>query len=571
MRIALAQFDLCVGDIEGNADRVVEAIERAALDGAQVVAMPELALTGYPPEDLVLKRSFVEANLRALEEVARRARDVLAIVGFVDRDDDRLYDAAALCHDGGVVAVYRKHLLPNYGVFDERRYFEPGTDHVLVPTDDGVIGVTICEDVWDDDGPVVAQGRAGAQVIVNINASPFHKGRVEERAEMLAARARAAQASIAYVNLVGGQDELVFDGGSLVVGPEGSVLARLAQFEERFAVIEVPLGSDSVLEEEPVRRVPLALRPAGAEPAAAPAAEDLSDEEEVYGALVLALRDYVFKNGFSKVAVALSGGIDSSLVATIAADALGPDAVLGVAMPSEFSTSHSVTDAKELAANLGIEMLEMAIAPVYSSYIEGLKAMFGDEEMGLAEENLQARIRGNLLMFVSNRYGHLVLATGNKSESACGYATLYGDMAGGFSLIRDVFKLEVYALARHRNSIAPVIPESVLTKAPSAELRPDQKDEDSLPPYGVLDPILEAYVEHGAGIDEIVERGFERATVAGVVALVDRAEYKRRQAPPGPKVTVKAFGRDRRLPITNAWREARAALPDKVVGERGPE
>jgi NAD+ synthase (glutamine-hydrolysing) len=320
-----------------------------------------------------------------------------------------------------------------------------------------------------------------------------------------------------------------------------------------------------------VRRVPLALRPAGAEPAAAPAAEDLSDEEEVYGALVLALRDYVFKNGFSKVAVALSGGIDSSLVATIAADALGPDAVLGVAMPSEFSTSHSVTDAKELAANLGIEMLEMAIAPVYSSYIEGLKATFGDEEMGLAEENLQARIRGNLLMFVSNRYGHLVLATGNKSESACGYATLYGDMAGGFSLIRDVFKLEVYALARHRNSIAPVIPESVLTKAPSAELRPDQKDEDSLPPYGVLDPILEAYVEHGAGIDEIVERGFERATVAGVVALVDRAEYKRRQAPPGPKVTVKAFGRDRRLPITNAWREARPALPDKVVGERGPE
>jgi NAD+ synthase (glutamine-hydrolysing) len=571
VRIALAQLDLCVGDIEGNAGRVAEAIDRAAREGAQVVAVPELALTGYPPEDLVLKRSFVDANLRALEDVALRARDVLAIVGFVERGDDGLYNAAALCHGGEVAAVYRKHLLPNYGVFDERRYFEPGTDHVLVATDDGVLGVTICEDAWEEDGPVVAQGRAGAQVVVNINASPFHKGRVQERAKMLADRARAAQASIVYLNLVGGQDELVFDGGSLVVGPDGSVRARLDQFEERFAVIEVPPGSGSVIEEGPVRRIPLPLKPVDSEAPGLPPPADLSDEEEVYSALVLALRDYVGKNGFENVAVGLSGGIDSSLVAALAADALGPDAVLGVAMPSEFSTSHSVTDAKELAANLGIEMLEVAIAPVYRSYIEGLRTMFGERDMGLAEENLQARIRGNLLMFVSNRYGHLVLATGNKSESACGYATLYGDMAGGFSLIKDVFKQEVYALARYRNSLSPVIPESVLTKAPSAELRPDQRDEDSLPPYNVLDPILEAYVEQGAGIDEIVEQGFDRSTVADVVALVDRAEYKRRQAPPGPKVTVKAFGRDRRLPITNAWREARTRPPERVVGEAGPE
>jgi NAD+ synthase (glutamine-hydrolysing) len=571
MRIALAQLNLSVGDIDGNATRISDAIRRGRDQGAQVVALPELAITGYPPEDLVLKRSFVDANLRALEEVAQTAGDVVAVVGFVEADGERLFNSAAICHRGKVVAAYRKQLLPNYGVFDERRYFEPGGEHVVVETNEGALGVTVCEDAWDERGPVVLQGRAGAQVVVNINASPFHKGKLAERAEMLGDRARAAGAAIVYVNLVGGQDELVFDGGSLVLAPDGEVVARLAQFEESLEVVDVPLGTTRGDAVETARRVQLELREATGESAGAPLAPILSGEAEVYSALCIALRDYVGKNGFEKVALALSGGIDSGLTAAIAADALGPEAVVGVAMPSDFSTPHSVSDAKELAANLGIEMLEVPIAPVYRSYLDVLDRSFGRAEFGVAEENLQARIRGNLMMFVSNRYGHLVLATGNKSESACGYATLYGDMAGGFSLIKDVFKLEVYALARYRNSLSPVIPESILAKPPSAELRPDQKDEDSLPPYAVLDPILEAYIEQGAGVDEIVARGFERATVAKVITLVDRAEYKRRQAPPGPKVTTKAFGRDRRLPITNAWREATGHLPARSVGEQGSE
>jgi NAD+ synthase (glutamine-hydrolysing) len=571
MRVALAQINQSVGDIEGNAGRVIDAIHAGRDLGAQIVAAPELALTGYPPDDLVLKPSFVSANLAALEEVARATTDVVALVGFVERAGNRLYDAAALCQRGEVLAVYRKHLLPNYGVFDERRYFDPGTAHVLFETSEGVFSVSVCEDAWDADGPVVAQGRAGAQMVININASPFHKGKITERAEMLGERARQARASIAYVNLVGGQDELVFDGGSLVIGPDGEVVGRLAQFKESIAVIDVPLGSARSQKVEAVSRIPLGLR-AKESPAPRPSiAPSLSRESELYAALELALTDYVRKNGFERVVVGLSGGIDSSLTATIATDALGPDAVLGVSMPSDFSSPHSVTDAKELAANLGIELIDVPIASLYDAYMKVLGEALGSREPGLAEENLQARIRGNILMFISNREGHLVLATGNKSEGACGYATLYGDMAGGFALIKDVFKQEVFALARHRNSMSPVIPDNVLTKAPSAELRAGQKDEDSLPPYSVLDPILEAYIEHEASIEEIVERGFDRATVEDVISLVDRAEYKRRQAPPGPKVTVKAFGRDRRLPISNAWRESgRARYPSKVTGEKGP-
>ncbi|HEV2754162.1 MAG TPA: NAD+ synthase [Actinomycetota bacterium] len=570
--MALAQLNLTVGDVPGNRKRLIETVEWARDAGAQVLVVPELATTGYPPEDLLLKESFLRANVEALHDVAARTGDLLAFVGFVQPTSRALYNAAAICHGGRVAGVYRKHRLPNYGVFDELRYFDSGRGHTLVETPDGVIGVCICEDAWSPHGPVVSQGDAGAQVVVNINASPWNKHKLGERVEMLGERARRARSSIVYVNQVGGQDELVFDGGSVVVGPDGEVCAQLPQFEESLAVVDVPLGETKPTRHPAIRRIPLTLRPAGGE-AAPPAPQELSPEAEVYTALCLALRDYTSKNRFEKIVLGLSGGIDSTLVATIAADALGPDAVLGVSMPSEFSSAHSVEDAKLLSANLGIEMLEIPISVPYHAYLGVLRETFGATEPALAEENLQARIRGNLLMAISNRYGHLVIATGNKSEMACGYATLYGDMAGGFALLKDVFKTEVYALARYRNTLGHVIPDNVLTKAPSAELRPNQKDSDSLPPYDVLDPILEAYIEDDEGIADMVAAGHDRATVERVVALVDRAEYKRRQAPPGPKVTTKAFGRDRRLPITNHWREGHdlGRFPSKLVGEKGPE
>jgi NAD+ synthase (glutamine-hydrolysing) len=572
LRIALAQINPVVGDIKGNVRLARDAIGRARAEGAQILALPELALSGYPPEDLVLKKAFVDTNRSALDEVARHTGDVLTVVGFVDEEDGVLFNAAGLCHRGRVAGVYRKQRLPNYGVFDERRYFEPGVEHLLMETGHGIVGVCVCEDAWSTTGPVVAQGDAGAQVVVNINASPYHKGKLPERTEMLADRARRAEASIVYVNTVGGQDELVFDGNSLVLAPDGSILARLPQFEESFAVVDVPLGvTRRGKSGASVRRIEISLRDAAnTSRVTAGITEPLGRAAEIYAALELALRDYVGKNGFEKVVVGLSGGIDSALTAVIASDALGPHAILGVAMPSMYSTSHSVDDAKTLAVNLGIEMLEIPIARVYNAYLDVLDSALEHSEEGLAEENLQARIRGNILMAISNRYGHLVLATGNKSEMACGYATLYGDMAGGFALLRDVLKTEVYALARHRNSLSPVIPENIMTKAPSAELRPDQKDSDSLPPYDQLDPVLEGYIEHNAGLKDLIAEGHDEDVVRKIITLVDRAEYKRRQAPPGPKVTTKAFGRDRRLPITNKWRESAAAeLPEKVTGEGG--
>ena len=554
VRVALAQMDLVVGDISGNTGRIVDAIGWARSAGAQILVVPELAITGYPPEDLLLKKSFVDANIGALGRVAESTEDLLTVVGFVDRDGANLFNAAAICHGGEVRAVYRKQLLPNYGVFDERRYFASGTESVLIHSGDVVIGVCVCEDAWSPTGPLVSQGDAGAQVVLNINASPFHKDKLEERCAMLGERAAQAQASIVYVNMVGGQDELVFDGGSAVIDPSGAVVARSPQFVEHLTVVDVPLGTVKGTDAGNVRHIDIDLRePAGE--ATSDVAPVLPDAEEIYGALVLALRDYARKNGFAKVVIGLSGGVDSTVTATIAVDALGPENVLGIAMPSEFSSSHSVDDAKQLAANLGIEMLEIPITPPFHAYIDVMRDAFGSAASGLAEENLQARVRGNILMATSNRYGHLVIATGNKSEMACGYATLYGDMAGGFALLKDVFKTEVYDLARHRNSISPVIPDNVMTKPPSAELRPDQKDEDSLPPYAVLDAILEDYIERDASVAEIVAAGLDRETVQKVVDLVDRAEYKRRQAAPGPKVTTKAFGRDRRLPITNRWRE----------------
>ena len=554
IRAALGQLNFTVGDIDGNAARSISAIRESTERGAQVLVLPELTLTGYPPEDLVLKSGFVQANHRALEDVASHTGDLLTVLGFVDTDGRHLYNAAAICHSGEVKAIYRKQLLPNYGVFDERRYFEPGDRHTLIDTGRGVIGVCVCEDIWSPTGPAIAQADAGAQVVLNINASPFHKGKVDERAMMLGERARRSSASVVYVNLVGGQDELVFDGGSLVIDPDGLLTTRLAQFEERLEIVDVPLGEARSLHASNVDRLSLSLRDADGRNAAVPVIPTPDESEEMYRALELALRDYITKNGFSKVALGLSGGVDSTLVASICADALGPENVLGVSMPSEFSSSHSVDDAQELADNLGIRLFTIPIKSVYHSFLDTLRDSFGDEEPGLAEENLQARIRGTLLMTISNRYGNLIIATGNKSENAVGYSTLYGDMAGGFALIRDLFKHEVYALCRWRNTLSPVIPENVLNKAPSAELRHDQRDEDSLPPYEVLDPILESYIERDEGVDEIVARGFDEQVVVDVIALVDRAEYKRRQAPPGPKVTVKSFGRDRRLPITNRWR-----------------
>ena len=566
VQVALAQLNFTVGDIDGNTARVVESIEWARRAGAQVLAVPELAICGYPPEDLVYKRGFVEANASALQEIASTTGDLLTIVGFVDRDESHLFNAAAICHGGRVQAVYHKQLLPNYGVFDEFRYFTSGKEHILIETDDGVIGVCVCEDAWTDPGPLISQGDAGAEVIVNINGSPFHKGKLREREEMLGARARRAAASIVYVNMVGGQDELVFDGASLVLSPDGDVLTRLPQFEEERVVASVPRGG-AKNGHGAVKRITLKLRESQ-EGTEAGLVAPLGPEEEMYAALKLGLRDYARKNNFKEVVVGLSGGIDSSLTATIAADALGSDAVMGVAMPSEYSSSSSVEDAKELAANLGIEMIEVPIGSTYHAYLDALEAAFGRAEMGLAEENIQARIRGNILMAISNRYGHLVLATGNKSEMACGYATLYGDMAGGLAVLKDVFKTEVYALARYRNSLGQAIPDNVMTKPPSAELRPDQKDSDSLPPYDELDPILKGYIEEDLGIRDLVGRGFDRDTVEKVVTLVDRAEYKRRQAPPGLKVTTKAFGRDRRLPITNLWRGPTEAKPDRATGPR---
>lgn len=570
IRIALAQVGPVVGDIAGNTEIVKKAMLDAADAGAQVVALPELVITGYPPEDLLLKRAFVRANRSALDEIAAASTDVLSVVGFVDEEVGHLYNAAAICHRGRLLGIYRKQLLPNYGVFDEARYFERGTEHVLIETEAGVIGVCVCEDAWSDTGPVVTQGDAGAQLVVNINASPFHKNKLEERMTMLSQRAKRANASIAYVNSVGAQDELVFDGGSLVIDADGTPVARWPQFEECLAVVDVPLGETRGGQSPLVRRIGAELRKmASGDTSAAPMTAVLADEEEVYRALVLCLRKYAQNNNFEKIVLGLSGGIDSTLTAVIAADALGPEAVLGVAMPSEYSSSHSIEDAKELAANLRIDFMEIPIRAPYDTYLALMETSFGPHQMGLAEENLQARIRGNLLMAISNRYGHLVIATGNKSEMACGYATLYGDMAGGFALLKDVFKTEVYALCRYRNEVSPAIPDRVMTKPPSAELRHGQKDSDSLPPYDVLDPILEAYIEGDAGIDDIVAMGQDRATVEKVVALVDRAEYKRRQAPPGPKVTTKAFGRDRRLPITNRWREGAAApdLPPRSTGD----
>ncbi len=562
LRLALAQLNTTVGDLEGNARLVLSAAREAATAGAQVVAAPELALTGYPPEDLLLRPSFVSDAERALVRLAADARGLPPlVVGTPDTGDSprlgsavgELYNAAALLYGGRVVARYRKQRLPNYGVFDEQRYFVPGAETPLFVIGGAQVGLTVCEDIWYEDGPAAALCAAGAQLIVNINASPFWAGKTEERLAVATERARAHGSPVAYVNQVGGQDELVFDGHSLVVDGAGRLIARGAWLDADLLLVDVPLPArppqaDALwVSDAPGSPLP-PLRPR-------PAADPPQALEEVYRALVVGTRDYVRKCGFREVIVSLSGGIDSALVAAVAVDALGPGQVRGVALPSRHSSEGSVADARALAANLGIELAVLPIEPVHAGALDALRGELAGGGAGSAEENIQARIRGMLVMALSNSSGALVLATGNKSEYACGYATLYGDMAGGFAVIKDVPKTLVYELARYRNACSehPVIPVSSIEKPPSAELRPGQLDSDSLPPYEVLDPILEAYVERHLSLAEIVEAGHDEATARRVVELVDRNEYKRRQAPPGVKITARAFGRDRRFPLASRY------------------
>ena len=564
LRLALAQIDLVVGDLTGNSARIFEAYEQADALGCDLIAFPELAITGYPPEDLLLKPAFVAQAAEALEKVAARTGRLAAVIGFPEAGRD-LFNAAAVCAKGKVQGVYRKHLLPNYAVFDEQRYFAPSTVYGPLFVIAGVrVGITICEDAWSPTGPIITQAAGGAELIVNVNASPYYAGRLNERETMLATRAADAQVPVAYVNLVGGQDELVFDGASMVFDESGALVARANQFVEDLLIVDLdvrpgfrrrlldPRGRATAppLPETPVSDVRI-----GAPHVAARVEDRLAPVHEVYEALTLGTRDYVTKNGFERVLIGLSGGIDSSLVAAIAADALGPDRVTGVLMPSRYSSDHSITDAEELATNFGIETVTVPIEEAHTAFTRLLAPAFDGTAPGLAEENLQARIRGTLLMAISNKFNWMVLTTGNKSEMATGYSTLYGDMAGGFAVIKDVPKMLVYALCVDRNRRAgrALIPESVLEKPPSAELRPDQKDEDSLPPYAVLDEVLQNYVEEDLSAAEIEAEGFDRETVQRVVALVDRSEYKRRQAPPGIRVSAKAFGKDRRLPITNRW------------------
>jgi NAD+ synthase (glutamine-hydrolysing) len=539
VRIALGQVNVTVGDLHGNVEKMAAWAGEASGQGADLICFPELAITGYPPEDLVFRPAFVDGNLEAVGELAHRTAGGCAVlVGFVDRTGAGLHNAAGLLRGGRVEARYHKHKLPNYGVFDEKRYFVPGEQGCAIRVADSTLGISVCEDAWQP-GPPFDEYAGRVQVLPHINGSPYHRRKTHERLEICAARARETGAWMVYVNCVGGQDELVFDGGSLVVTPAGEQAWHADAFQEDLLVVDLPGTAEGKPPLPDPGREPW---PTGA--------------EEVYRAVALGLGDYVRKNGFREVLVGLSGGIDSSLVATLAADALGPDAVHALAMPSRYSSSESAEDAEDVAKRLGIRLDRVGVEDVFGSYLEALAAHFEGTEPGVAEENLQARIRGNLLMALSNKFGGLVLATGNKSELAVGYSTLYGDLAGGLAPIADVPKTLVYELARWRNGETdpPPIPDRVLEKPPSAELRPDQKDIDSLPPYEVLDPIIEDYVEEDRSPEEIVEAGADSELVERVVAMIDRAEYKRRQAPPGVKITPKAFGRDRRLPITNAYR-----------------
>ena len=572
-RIALAQINTTVGDLRGNKSKIVAHIHRARELGADVVAFPELAVPGYPPEDLLLKPSFVGDNVQALEGIAAETRGITAVTGFVDRGDD-IYNAAAVLHDGRVAAVYHKTYLPNYGVFDEDRYFRSGDRPLVFGIGENVIGVNICEDIWYPAGPTKTQALAGAQLAINISASPYHAGKGASRERMLATRAADNVLYVAFCNLVGGQDELVFDGGSVIVNERGEVIARGKQFEEDLVIADLDLSAvfrqrlhdprrrkeRALQTAEAVRRValsPPAPRIKPPAPVHPQITAPLDPVAELYQALVLGTGDYMHKNGFRQAVIGLSGGVDSALTAAIAADALGPENVTCVFMPSRYSSADSREDASQLEENLGVRYLTVPIDDTFQAYLDMLAEPFAGCEPNVAEENIQARVRGNILMALSNKFGWLVLTTGNKSEMSVGYATLYGDMAGGYAVIKDVPKDLVYRLSAYVNERAgrTIVPQRIFDKAPTAELRPNQTDQDTLPPYPVLDGILHAYVEEDRGLEEIVALGYDRATVVEVIRMVDRAEYKRRQAPPGVKITSRAFGRDRRLPITNRYRE----------------
>jgi NAD+ synthase (glutamine-hydrolysing) len=596
LRLALAQVNPTVGDIEGNADRVLSWTRHAADQGAHIVAFPEMVLTGYPVEDLALRRSFVRASRAALDDLAQRLAadglgELLVVVGYLDGAADALpvlgtpagapQNAAGLLYGGTVVGRYAKHHLPNYGVFDEFRYFVPGTSLTVARVHGVDVATVICEDIWQEGGPVAVTREANAGLLLVINGSPYERNKDDVRLDLVRRRAAAAGCALAYVNMVGGQDELVFDGDSIVVAPDGTVLARAPQFDEGCLVVDLDLpaataGSvDQASSVESadhraitISHLTLTEQPVAAyEPVVAGIAPRLDDEAEVYGALVTGLRDYAGKNGFESAVLGLSGGIDSALSAVIACDALGAGNVHAISMPSAYSSEHSRSEASDLAQRTGLQFQTVPIEPMVDAYLSQLKLT------GLAEENLQARVRGTLLMALSNQHGHLVLATGNKTELAVGYSTLYGDSVGGFAPLKDVPKTLVWSLARWRNQDAagrgetPPIPESSISKPPSAELRVGQLDSDSLPPYDVLDDVLDDYVEQDRGLEELVEAGFDRELAGRVLKMTDTAEYKRRQYPPGPKISLRAFGRDRRLPITNRWGERVLPRPGEVPPE----
>jgi len=570
VRVGLAQVNPTVGAIEANARLVTDWMGRARAAGCDLVAFPELTLTGYPPEDLLFKPAFIEANLRALADVTRQSKGLTAVLGYVDKRDD-IFNAAAVLHDGAHAGTYHKQYLPNYGVFDENRYFQSGTESHIFAIGDMVIAANICEDIWYPTGPTTRQALAGAELIVTINASPYHVGKAQFREKMLATRASDDLVCLAFVNTVGGQDELVFDGHSFVFNEKGECVARGKAFEEDLVIADIDLDQvfrarlhDSRRRKEKLqpdastRRISLPGLPHREKPKLpVHEVEALEPVEEVYRALMLGTRDYVTKNGFKHVVIGLSGGIDSSIVAAVAVDALGAANVTGVTMPSPFSSAGTRSDAVRLAKNLGIDLLRVPITDVFKAYKRVLAGAFKGLKEDVTEENLQARIRGNYLMALSNKFGWLVLNTGNKSEIAVGYTTLYGDMAGGFAVIKDCPKMLVYRLSEQANARAgrEIIPKTIFTRPPSAELRPDQTDQDSLPPYVVLDAILECYVENDLGVADIVARDFDAATVKRVIAMVDRNEYKRRQGAIGIKITPRAFGKDWRLPIVNKFRE----------------
>lgn len=575
IRLAAAQINTTVGDIKGAVDKIMSHIERAKADGCQLICFPELTLTGYPPEDLLLRSYFIEDQLHAVNKLAATIKDIVVVLGFVDRNENHLYNSAAVIQNYKIAAVYHKVQLPNYSVFDEERYFEAGRTPLIVELDGILIGVSICEDIWVPDALTEAQAFEGkAEVLLNISASPYDFGKRAERRALMQRRAKKSRAFVVYNNLIGGQDELVFDGQSMIVDPSGEILTEGAAFAEDYLVQDISVSSVREMRQSstfqflvnnfhsplaPCRLVNLRHSTNLATQSIAPRHDSpppSDPEAEIYNALILGLRDYVTKNGFQQVVFGLSGGIDSALVAAIAADALGPQNVTCVTMPSQYSSAGSVDDSVQLAANLGIKLETVAIKDIFDSYLEKLHALFHGLEHDVTEENLQARIRGGIVMALSNKFGRLPLATGNKSEVSVGYCTIYGDMVGGFSPLKDVTKTMVYRLSEYRNRIAgkDIIPRAIITKAPSAELRPDQKDQDSLPPYDVLDNILRMYVEELKSVEEIVAAGLDEQTTKRIARLVDVNEYKRRQAAPGVKITPLAFGKDRRMPITNFYK-----------------